>query len=680
MQSRVQCEDRNVRAPRHYSGTIAVTIVALLAVASFIDGCTDGDKSDSRGTGKDDSVIVIGLNPSERAENIQQNAERLAAAITRGSGLKVRIFVAHDYSGLVEALRGGTVDFAFFAPVSYIFAEKIADAEVLLKAERKGKPFYYGCIIVNAEGNYHRLEDLRGHEIAWVDPTSASGHIFPKGALLERGIDPEKFFSRQTFAGGHDAVILSVVNGTVDAGGTYCNDTLGNDGSWSQLGDGAFAGKVRPIFFSNPIPGDNLATTHRMIRERPDVVERLRRAVMGITRDSSGRALMQAMYHVDAMVPATSSDYEPVRKAAELLHLDITGSVGAANADTTTAAGRNRRAGLEKNSEISTVVAITAGLLAVLALVLQTAGERRRRRKAPRVATPTSGSTPPTATSVESNTTGTTAATAVNAATGAPQFHLQDISVVYTASDGTTFTALDGVNLAINRGEFVAVIGLSGAGKSTLLRTINLTVRPSTGRVVHNGIDVTDAHGAALVGVRGRIGFIFQGFNLVRNMSVLKNVLTGRLAHVGWWASMSGAFPKRDREIALAALGEVGLAAKVRNRASNLSGGEQQRVAIARALAQAPEAILADEPMASLDPKLSEVVLGLLRTINQKSRITVVVNLHVLDLARRYADRIVALRHGRIVFDGDPNGLSESVLEAIYGDAAAPDATEEAPR
>ncbi len=610
-------------------------------------------------TGDERREVVIGLNPSERSENVQKNAAVLERLISERSGLPVKIFVAQDYSGLVEALRGRTIDFAFFAPVSYVFAERIADARVLLKAERKGKPYYYGCIVVNADSAYRTLADLRGKNIAWVDPTSASGHIFPKAALVEAGVDPDRYFGRQTFAGGHDAVLLSVINGTITAGATYSNDTTGENGSWTQLGDGAFRGKVRPIFFSRPIPGDNLATTQHLMDEHPDVVARVTNAVRSLTDSPAGKQLMQQMYHVDAMIPATGADYDPVRTAADLLRLDIAGRIGAADGPASPRA-KQRADERERNAVISLVVFISAGALGLALLLFQTLRARRARRTLLDEGAPGSGPSGRAGPADASPTGG-----AVPADAGA-QFVARGLTVIYHDKDGARFTALRDVSVQIPAGQFVAVIGLSGAGKSTFLRCLNRMTEPVAGTLLFEGRDVTHVQGAELMALRRQIGFIFQQFNLVKTLSVVKNVLSGRLSHVRRLRSMLGQFPARDREIALRYIEEVGLGDKIHSRADRLSGGQQQRVAIARALAQEPKVILADEPMASLDPKLAEVVLETLRRFNRSRGITVVVNLHVLQLARSYADRILAFRTGRLVFDGTPDELTPEVVDEIY--------------
>jgi phosphonate transport system ATP-binding protein len=227
-------------------------------------------------------------------------------------------------------------------------------------------------------------------------------------------------------------------------------------------------------------------------------------------------------------------------------------------------------------------------------------------------------------------------------------------------------TALRGINLSVPPGQMLAIIGLSGAGKSTFLRCVNRLVEPTSGQMLVEGRDVTHISGAEFRRLRTGIGMIFQQFNLVKRMSVLTNVLTGRLGYVPIAASWFHRFSAEDVDLALDCLRRVGIEEKAYVRADTLSGGQQQRVAIARALAQRPRIMLADEPVASLDPETSRVVLGYLRQINRDDGITTVVNLHQLDYAREYADRIVGFRQGEIVFDGTPDEVNEDVYRVVY--------------
>jgi phosphonate transport system ATP-binding protein len=231
--------------------------------------------------------------------------------------------------------------------------------------------------------------------------------------------------------------------------------------------------------------------------------------------------------------------------------------------------------------------------------------------------------------------------------------------------------ALDGVDLSIRPGEFVVILGPSGAGKTTFLRTLNRLVEPTAGTVRINGRAVTGAPPPALRAARREVGMIFQQFNLVRRLSVLDNVLTGRLGYAPTLTSLIGRFPGRDRALARECLDQVGLAHLAERRADTLSGGEQQRVAIARALAQAPAVILADEPTASLDPALTGTIMGALRRINAERGLTLVVSQHQLATALEYATRIVGFRAGRIVFDGRPTDVTPATVDRLYGGVAS---------
>ncbi len=231
------------------------------------------------------------------------------------------------------------------------------------------------------------------------------------------------------------------------------------------------------------------------------------------------------------------------------------------------------------------------------------------------------------------------------------------------------------LDLAIDDGEFVVIVGLSGAGKSTLIRAINGLVPLTSGRLEVNGRDVTQLNRSGLRELRSGIGMIFQGFNLVDRTTVLKNVLMGRLHEVPTWRTLLGRYPAADVDLAARALQRVEILEKAYSRASDLSGGQRQRVGIARALAQEPSIILADEPVASLDPPTSHVVMRYLQQISRELGITTIVNLHFLDLATAYADRIIGLRDGVLVFDGPGRDADERVFEDIYGRSLTADDT-----
>jgi phosphonate transport system ATP-binding protein len=227
--------------------------------------------------------------------------------------------------------------------------------------------------------------------------------------------------------------------------------------------------------------------------------------------------------------------------------------------------------------------------------------------------------------------------------------------------------AVSDVSLVFAPGSFVGVIGRSGAGKSTLLRLINRLVDPSAGRVFFGEADVTALTGAELRAWRARSAMIFQQFNLVGRLDVLTNVLMGRLAAVPAWRSLLNIWTDEDKAIALSALEQFDMAGLAAQRADQLSGGQQQRVAIARAMVQEPEIILADEPIASLDPRNTRIVMDALLRLNRHFGITVICNLHSLDVARSYCDRLVGMSAGRIVFDGAPAQLTDATARELYG-------------
>ena len=228
------------------------------------------------------------------------------------------------------------------------------------------------------------------------------------------------------------------------------------------------------------------------------------------------------------------------------------------------------------------------------------------------------------------------------------------------------FEALKNINLTIEQGEFVAIIGLSGAGKSTLIRTINRMHGITEGTLTVDGTDVMTLHGKSLRAFRRRIGMIFQSFNLITRTTVIKNVLTAFVPDMPWWRATFGIFTKDEKLKALDSLDKVGILDKAFVRADQLSGGQQQRVALARTLAQNPQIILADEPVASLDPVTAKQVMDDFKRINRDMNITVLINIHHVELALQYASRVVGIRAGEIVYDGTVENVTQQVLDSIY--------------
>ena len=250
-----------------------------------------------------------------------------------------------------------------------------------------------------------------------------------------------------------------------------------------------------------------------------------------------------------------------------------------------------------------------------------------------------------------------------------PILQVKNLTKVY--DDGTV--ALKNVSFEVQEGEFLVVIGLSGSGKSTLLRCINRLVTPTEGEIWFKDVNMATIKGRELRQARRQIGMIFQQFNLVKRSSVMTNVLTGRLGYTNPMNSLLNHFSGKDRAAAVAALQRVGIESKAQNRGDELSGGQQQRVGIARALMQDPLLILADEPVASLDPVLAHSIMGYLEQLNKQDGRTVMCSLHYLDLVQRYADRVIGLRDGQLVYHGsnqDVKQMSNQQFADIYGEEA----------
>lgn len=290
-------------------------LVGLLCLLFALGSCTKGGSGNS-------NEIVLGFNPAENVDTVEANAKALSKIVEAQTGLKLKTFVATDFGSLVEAMRSGQVNLAFLPGFSFIQAERHAGGKVLLKAVRKGRAFYYAAIIT-AKPELKTLQDLKGKTIAWTDPSSASGHIMPKSALMDLKIDPDTFFSKQVFAGGHDALVLSVLNGTVDAGATLSNDAEGKEGIWLQyLKDPAQIRKVRVLYVApSPIPGDTLSTTDKYYASHKEAVDKIVGILSDLKNTPEGKKVLMDLYHIDEMVPAKAEEYEPLRVAAKRLNI-----------------------------------------------------------------------------------------------------------------------------------------------------------------------------------------------------------------------------------------------------------------------------------------------------------------------------------------------------------------------
>jgi phosphonate transport system substrate-binding protein len=255
--------------------------------------------------------LRLGFAPFENQADVMRKAQPVVRALSRTLGIPVKPFVAGDYPGVVEAMRGGKLDVAFYSPAALVMAEKVAHAKVILKSVYKGRSIYYSAIITRADSPIKKLSDLKGKTFAFVDPGSTSGGIYPKVMLLNAGVNPDKDFSHMIYAGGHDSAVLAVFNHKVDAAATFANDTRGEDVPWKHMLKGD-AGAIRVLSYSKPIPNGAIAVNPNL---DPSVVTQVTRALLDLGKTESGRKDLAQMYLIEQFAPATSADYDPVREA-----------------------------------------------------------------------------------------------------------------------------------------------------------------------------------------------------------------------------------------------------------------------------------------------------------------------------------------------------------------------------
>lgn len=281
----------------------AVGLGLLLALG--LAGCADSRTSPA--------LLRVGFVPAEDAQQVMQNAQPVVEILRKELAMDVQAFVAADYTGVVEALRVNKLDVAFLTPASYVLAKSEANVRVVLKSERKGIPSYYAAIITRVDSGIEKIEDLRGKTFAFGDSLSTTGNIFPRKMFKEHGLDPVRDFKQILYAGGHDATVLAVLNGRVDAGATYANSPDGDDSAWVRyLRNSDDAGKIRAIAFSEPIPADNLVINGNL---DPLIAQKVEDAFIRLSRDAKGRQMMRDLYQIDGFVPATDQDYDSVRQA-----------------------------------------------------------------------------------------------------------------------------------------------------------------------------------------------------------------------------------------------------------------------------------------------------------------------------------------------------------------------------
>jgi phosphonate transport system substrate-binding protein len=266
-------------------------------------------------------VLRVGFVPAENASQVIQNAQPLVEILQKKLGMEVQPFVAADYTGVVEALRVGKLDIAFLTPASYVLAKNEANVRVALKSERQGSPYYYSAIITRADSGIKTLEDLRGKVFAFGDPLSTSANVFPRKLFHERGIDPVRDFKKMLYSGGHDATVLAVFNGKVDAGATYANSPDGDDTAWARyLKNPEDVKKIRAIAFSEPIPADNLVFNGSLDERLARKIEEI---FIELSRDPKGKKMLRDLYQIDGFVRATDKDYDSVRQAFAIAGIQL---------------------------------------------------------------------------------------------------------------------------------------------------------------------------------------------------------------------------------------------------------------------------------------------------------------------------------------------------------------------
>lgn len=292
-------------------------VYAAFLIILCLLGCGD--------SGKSAKVLRVGFVPAEDAQQVMQNAQPIVDILQKQLGMEIQPFVAADYTGVVEALRVNKLDVAFLTPASYVLAKNEANVKVVLKSERKGIASYYAAIITRADSGIQRLEDLRGKTFAFGDALSTTGNIFPRKMFKERGIDPVRDFKQILYSGGHDATVLAVLNGKVDAGATYANSPDGDDTAWMRyLKNPEDVNKIRAIAFSEPIPADNLVINGNLDEAIAKKVEEI---FLQLSGDPKGMQMMRDLYQIDGFVPASDRDYDSVRQAFDIAGIPLKASL-----------------------------------------------------------------------------------------------------------------------------------------------------------------------------------------------------------------------------------------------------------------------------------------------------------------------------------------------------------------
>jgi phosphonate transport system substrate-binding protein len=303
------------RPSGNYEYEVSYSARAFLVLLSFLAFTGCGKYSSSL------KVLRVGFVPAENAQQVMQNAQPIVDILQNRLGMEVQPFVATDYTGVIEALRGNKLDIAFLTPASYVLAKNEANVKVVLKSERKGSPYYYAAIITRADSGIKRLEDLRGKTFAFGDPLSTSANVFPRKMFHEQGIDPVRDFKQILYSGGHDATVLAVLNGKVDAGATYANSPDGKDAAWTRyLKNPDDVKMIRAIAFSEPIPADNLVISANL---DDGIARKLEEIFIELSHDEKGKKMLRDLYQIDGFVTATDKDYDSVRQAFAIAGIPI---------------------------------------------------------------------------------------------------------------------------------------------------------------------------------------------------------------------------------------------------------------------------------------------------------------------------------------------------------------------
>ncbi|ADH62125.1 phosphonate ABC transporter, periplasmic phosphonate-binding protein [Allomeiothermus silvanus DSM 9946] len=262
--------------------------------------------------------VRIGFNPTQNSDQLRPAAQAIADYIEKEfkGTVEVEVFIPTEYRGLIEAMRGGNLDFAFFPPDGYVIAHQDVGAEVLLKSVRGNGPYYWSAIVVRKDSGIKNVRQLEGKTIAWVDKNSAAGYVFPRAALIAAGLDPDKLFSKQVFAGKHDSAVLAVLNKSVDAAATFANDDKNKSGAWTQFLKPEEAAQLTAIFYSKPIPGDTFSVSKQFLTKYPNLARGIAAAIQRIRTPKS--KLLMDLYRIDYMIPAKDSDYDVVREARKV--------------------------------------------------------------------------------------------------------------------------------------------------------------------------------------------------------------------------------------------------------------------------------------------------------------------------------------------------------------------------